>query len=144
MSLAERIVNARTFLANFSVPCAWIAAIALLAGGAGGWKLTQAFYRGATAEARRELAEYRSDVLAAQAKAAIEVAALQRQSAEATAAAIERAREALSGEIALASDRLALEAINQSIEELHHDVRYACRQLPLPDSYLQRLRIPPQ
>lgn len=142
MNIAERIINARTFLTNFSLPCAWIAAAALLAGGAGAWKLTQIYYTGAVATAQRDLAEYRSEVLAAQAGSAVQVAALQRQSADATAAAIERAREALSGEIALTSDKHALEAINQSIEGLHNDVRYACRQLPLPASYLERLRIP--
>lgn len=140
--LIGRIATARTFLSNFSIPCASIAAVALLAGMSAGWKATQIYYRGAVAEAQRDLSDYRADVLAAQAKSAVDVAALQKQSADATAAAIERAREALSGEIALVTDKRALEAINQSIEDLHNDVRYACRQLPLPDSYLQRLRIP--
>lgn len=144
MSLAERIVTARTFLRNFSIPCAWIAASALLAGGAAGWKLTQVFYRGAVADARRELAEYRSDVVAAQARSAIEAARLQKQAADRTAAAIAEGVDRLSGEIALASDRRQLEAINTSIEALHHDVRYACRQLPLPGDYLDSLRIPPR
>lgn len=144
MSLSERIVTARTFLKNFSLPCAWIAAVALLAGGAGGWKLTQAFYRGAIADARRELADYRAEVLAAQTRSAIEAASLQKQAADRTAAAIADGMDKLSGEIALASDRRQLEAINTSIEALHHDVRYACRQLPLPGDYLDSLRIPPQ
>lgn len=136
------VATGLTFLRNFKLPCLYVALAASLVAGFASYRVTRAVMDGRVARAETDLQAYRADVLRETLSNTAAVAGMQKASADATAAAIGKAVDVLSGKIALANDKAAIQQVLTAIEELRNDPTFTCRQLPLPDRYVDSLRLP--
>ena len=134
------LATALTWLKAFKGPCLILAGMAFLAGaGAATWA-TRAIMRGDVAEARQQLAAFRTE-LATQ-SAAIERDAAARQQAAADALrerdhAITSAVDAIPAEVArLIAPQFA------KLRESVNEPRFDCLRISLPEPYLDGLRRP--
>lgn len=132
--------TALTWLRAFKGPCLILAAVAFLGGaGAATWA-TRAIMRGDVAEARQQLAAFRTE-LATQ-SAAIEREAAARQQAAADALrerdqSITAAVDGIPGEVArLIAPQFA------KLRESVNEPRFDCLRISLPEPYLDGLRRP--
>lgn len=69
-SLVGAVSTARTFLANFSIPCLYIAGVAALVGAYGGWQVTSWAKSGAVAGLQRDIEAMKLERQTAQTRAA--------------------------------------------------------------------------
>ena len=136
------IATGLTFLKNFKLPCLYVALAASVVAGFASYRITRAVMDGRVARAESDLQTYRAEVLRETLSNTAVVAGMQKASADATAVAIQKAVESLSGKIALANDKAAIQQVLTAIEELRNDPTFTCRGLPLPDRYIDSLRLP--
>jgi len=134
------LATALTWLKAFKGPCLILAGMAFLAGaGAATWA-TRAIMRGDVADARQQLAAFRTE-LATQ-SAAIEREAAARQQAAADALrerdqSITAAVDGIPGEVArLIAPQFA------KLRESVNEPRFDCLRISLPEPYLDGLRRP--
>lgn len=136
------IATALTFLKNFKLPCLWIALIASALGAFASYKITHAVMQNQVTAAQLDLQNYRAEVLKTTVDGQVQVAALQKESANADAESLQRAIAAFSGRPALDNDRIAMRTAQTVLEGLHNDPTFACRFTPLPDAVIDGMRLP--
>jgi hypothetical protein len=140
--LASAAATGSTFFLNF---WPWLLGAFLLGAGSGAlpaYKITRAFYRSETIEAKAKLAQFRADLAESKTAVLTDQARLQGEATKLVLDAVKRGTEKLSGQLAATSDAATLATLNQNVLSLQKDIRYACRNLPLPADYLDGLRIP--
>ncbi len=148
MTLADKALSAvgtvRTFWTNFSIPCVWIAGVAVLAGGYAGYR----WMKGDVEKAKRETVEARlamsnfTTTLASNAATAQEQARTDQEKARAD---MDAHQSRIEGLLAAGFNgvRAAVAADNAKLRGLiNDDPRYACLDLALPADYLRMLRRP--
>ena len=130
-----------TWLSAFNGPCLWACVAAAGVAGWGAATFTYKIQDARVARAEARLIDFRADIAQTRTDVLEQGRQLQERSSAETREALQRAVNVLSGEIALTRDRDALAELNLRMEKLHEDARFACRQLPLPDWYIDGLRI---
>lgn len=131
-----------TWFSAFSGPCLYACIAAAALGGWGAGWLTYRLQAARVAQAEAHLSDFRADLQASNAANASLAGALQQQTTTAVNAAIARGVDKLSGQLSQATDKRALDGLTASVNQLHEDVKYACRNLPLPNQYIDSLRLP--
>jgi hypothetical protein len=131
-----------TWLKAFNGPCLYACLVAAFVGGAAAGYGVKVYKdrevlaeRLTTQTFRTDLAQSKTDVLEG-------AAVLMKAANDNVLARVDAGFKELSGEFALARDANTLARLEAKIEELHNDPQYACRRLPLPDAYLDSLRLP--
>lgn len=143
--LGKWVLKIPVLFAHFPGPALMLVAIAVLVGGSLASCVTHKLEAGARAELEIEVAQCQAGHAQAVAKAAteregiIEGAVKRREEIDALNRAIYLEMARLLAD--RSQDDKALAALQKSIEDLHHDPKFECRLLPLPESHLERLRI---
>lgn len=144
--LGKSFLKIPVLFAHFPAPTILLVVCAAAAAATSSAWLTHKFESAARAGLRADLAECKAGHAGAVATAADQRAEIIQDAAKSQAAIdAENRKVYLAALRALANtkpDETALAALAQSIEELHRDAKFACRLDPLPDSHLERLRIP--
>lgn len=131
-----------TWFAAFNGPCLWAC---LAAAGIGGWGAgfaTKVFMERRVLAERLTTTTFRADLEASRSAVLEGAAVLVKAANDDVLGRVDAGFKELHGDLALQRDAAAIAALDAKIEELHNDVRYACRRLPLPDTYLDGLQIP--
>ena len=131
-----------TWLKAFNGPCLWAC---LAAAGLAGWGagvLTYKIQDARVARAEANLSKFDKQLADSTASTMRYAFDLSRDLQHQVDLSVSAAVAELSGKIALSRDTAALERVAQNIEELKNDPRLACRSLPLPNQYLDSLRLP--
>jgi hypothetical protein len=131
--------------AHFPLPTLALVGIVFVVAGSFSSCVTHKLEAASRAELKGQLAELRTDYAQKLTEAAeARASTIQSAAKEQNAINAENQHvwfEALSSLIATVNDKTSLEKLRKSIEELHNDPKFDCRQLPLPGLYLDSMHI---
>jgi hypothetical protein len=148
LKLLSMVRKVPVIFTHFPGPMLLVLGVAMVAAATASSCVTSKFNAGQVAEARADLADCKAQHANAVGVAAVERASVIEAGAKRLAEVDAQNRADF---IAMAriladtgQDDAAIAALAKSIEGLHRDPKFACRREPLPDSHLERLRLPAQ